>query len=67
MDTLLKLLDGPYGGHSFKSHREAWTQCVYCYGTVSLFELDEGLWPARLGLDCPALIFKLTPTHTPGE
>ncbi len=61
MDTLLKLLDGPFGGHAFKVRDFAsdLTTCVYCYGTVSEWELEEGLWPARLGLDCPALVFRL--------
>jgi len=66
MNTLLKRLDGPHGGHAFESYRGDWTSCVYCFGTISLFELDQGLWPARLGFDCPALVFELdgnTPTN----
>lgn len=64
MDILQGLLADIFGGHEFPltDDYEDWTVCLNCFGDVSMFELEEGLWPARLGRYCPEVLFRITPT-----
>ena len=69
MDTLLTArLAGAFGGHAFKDiDTVEWPVCIHCFASISTFELKEGLWPARLGRYCPAVLFELDGSHTPKE
>lgn len=60
-------LEDTYGGHDFDEvedddpvfrEDEAWYRCSLCRGTVSGYAIEEGLWPAVIGLHCPALVLE---------
>ena len=69
METVPDILAGEFGGHQFRSTSQSilpenhrWPECIHCHGRVSWWEIGEGLWPARLGRWCPAILFS-----TPNE
>jgi hypothetical protein len=69
MLTLADQLDSKYGGHLFRfkqphpSHYvDNRLDCVRCGVNISIWELDEGLWPARAGRYCPEVLYQISPT-----
>ena len=62
---ILQLLEDPFGGHVFDDSDDLeYTVCANCYGRVSFWEINEGLWPARLGRYCPAILLQAPSKET---
>lgn len=56
----------PHGGHDLEQipdnedDADYTYVCARCHCVVSGWELDEGVWPARIGRYCTALLLEAT-------
>ncbi len=52
----------PYGGHNFdqiedhEDEADYFYRCSLCGGVVSGWEIEQGVWPARVGRSCPEVL-----------
>jgi hypothetical protein len=57
----------PNGGHDFtqlddhEDDADYLYRCNHCHGVVSGWEIDDGVWPGRIGRYCVGLLMKETP------
>ena len=64
---IVPTLEDTYGGHDFEETDDAaeddgitdfWYKCSRCNGAVSGYAIEEGLWPAVVGLHCPEAVLE---------
>lgn len=64
---IIPTLEDTYGGHDFDEIDDAdpvfddteyWYRCSRCGGIVSGYAIEEGLWPAVVGLHCPTAVLE---------